>query len=170
LLHELGAEDVVLNTVSDYSGPIALEADGRLYYGATAFNGIADLYRFSASEVAGAFGPTALTLDEVHRFLANGVNGYLATSDSGQVWQTDFASLNVIDTSTAVATEVATSDGASFSISHLDTAHGMLLANVTDFSDFSNPRSTVFAVVPEPVTASLFLTGAIGISYRRRRP
>ncbi len=165
----LSAEDVVLDTVSDYSGPIALDAAGSLYYGATAFNGIADLYRFSADEVSGAMGPAVLALDEPHRFLANGVNGYLASTGNTQLWHTDFASLNVIDTDTAAVKQVATSASVSVSISHLDTGNGMLVTNVTDFSDFSNPRSTVYAVVPEPTTASMLAAACMGISRRRRR-
>ncbi|MEO8350402.1 MAG: hypothetical protein ABI680_01645 [Chthoniobacteraceae bacterium] len=165
---ELSAEDIVLDTVSDYSGSIALDADGSLYYGATAFNGIADLYRYSASEVASATGPVALTLDGSHRVLANGVNGYLAINGTAQLWHTDFSSLNVIDTGTATATQVATSDRASFSISHLDTTNGMLVTNVTDFSDFSNPRSSVYAVVPEPATGALHLVAGLSFACRRR--
>lgn len=160
----LSAEDIIVTAGDDFSGPVALDSAGSLFYGGSGFN-VPDIYRFSASEVAGAFGPSTLTLDAAHRVIANGGNGYLASASVTELWQTNFGALNLIDPGAATSTQIATS---SESITFLDAAtDGTLIANVTDFTDFSNPRSTVFAIVPEPATAALLGAGLLAISRRR---
>ena len=158
----LGPADTIIDTVGDYSGPVEMDANGALFYGASGANGIDDLYRFSAAEVAGAFGPASLTLDGAHRLLANGANAYLAPGDGAALWQSDYAALTLIDTNTATSSAIGTTPD---SLGQLDFANGELFASVTKFS---TSRSSVFGVVPEPGAAAL-LAGALGILALRRR-
>jgi len=159
----LGVEDTIIDTVSDYSGPVEMDASGALFYGATGANGIGDLYRFNAAEVAGAFGPTSLALDVAHRLIENGVNAYLAMEGGTALWQSNFGALNLIDTLGATSASIATS--ANF-IGQLDAIDGEVFASVTDFA---TSRSAVYGVVPEAGTGALLLSALGIISLRRSR-
>jgi hypothetical protein len=165
----LSSADSIVDTVSDYSGPVEFDAAGALFYGASAVNGIVDLYRFNAAEIAGAFGPTNLTLDGAHRALANGANAYLAAGGGTSLWQTFYptfpaaATLNLIDTTAGTAKPIGSSAN---SIGQLDFANGELFVSVTNFG---TNRSAVYGVVPEP-SSTLSVAIALGsFGWRRRR-
>ena len=160
----LSAADTILDTVNDYSGPIAFDAAGNLFYGGSGSFAQPDLYRFSAAEVAAAngAGPT-LGLDPAHRFLVNGTNAYLAFNGAGGLWHTDYGTLNLIDLNTATSTAVG---GTPDSIGNLDVAGPALYAAVTN-SAFNH--SAVFLIVPEPSSLLLLLVGLAALTPRRRR-
>ena len=158
----LGPADMIVDTVSDYSGPVEIDAGGALFYGASGANGINDLYRFSAADVLGAVGPANLTLDALHRLVVNGANAYLAAGDGAELWQNNYAMLSRIDTMTGTSSTIGATPN---SLGQLDFANGELFASVTKFS---TNRSSVYGVVPEPGTASL-LAAAFGIVALRRR-
>jgi hypothetical protein len=156
--------DLIIDTPTDYSGPVEFGPGGALFYGGSGSFGMPNLFRFNAGEVAAAngAGPT-LTLDAPHLFLANGANAALAFDGVDGLWHTNFGTLDVIDTDTSVSTPVGTT---SDSIGPLDFTAGILFANVTK-SSFD--RSSVFAVVPEPSCATLALVGLTALGTRRRR-
>jgi hypothetical protein len=158
----LGTADQIIETGGDYSGPVARDANGSLFYGATGFLSVKDLYRFNALEVAGAFGPTTLTLDAAHRVIANGSNAYLAEDAINGLWQDSFTALNLIDVDAATSTPIATTTD---SLGQLEAVNGEVYANVTNFT---TARSSVYAVVPEPGSAAL-LAIALGMMSLRRR-
>ena len=159
----LSAADLILDTPNDYSGPIDFDAAGNLFYGGSGSFGRTDLHRYSAAEVAGAFGAgTTLTLDAPHLYLANGGNAYLAF-DGAALWQSAFTSLNRIDVTTPVSAEIGTSTD---SIGHLDEVGGTLYVNITKAS-FDG--SAVYAVVPEPTSTLLLALGLASFTIRRRR-
>ena len=160
----LGVADVIVDTPNDYSGPIAFDAAGNLFYGGSGSFARPDLFRFTASEVAAAVGagPTQ-SLDAAHRFLANGSNAYLAFDGANALWHTDFSSLDLIDTTTAASNVIG---GSLDSIGQLDVAGPALYAAVTN-SNFDH--SAVFWVVPEPSTALLLTLGLAALTRSRRR-
>ena len=160
----LGAADTIIDTPNDYSGPIVFDAAGGLFYGGSGTYGRTDLFRYTAGEVAAAYGagPT-LGLDAAHLFSANGTNAYLARDGSGALWHTDFSSLDLIDTNTAAGTVIGGSTG---SIGQLDVAGPVLFATVTN-SSFDH--SAVFWVVPEPSAVLLLTLGLTALTQRRRR-
>lgn len=124
----------------DYSGPVALDSAGNLYYGGTGFGIGGDIFRYTSTEIsAGGLGP-----DGGHKWADNSNNGYFDFDGIKSLYQTDFATLNVFDTS---ATEgAATSVGSSTnSIGHLAHAAGSLAVNITDYG--AN-NSAIFLVTP----------------------
>lgn len=157
-------ETVQILASSDFSGPVAADSDGNLYYGATAFGAGGKIYRYSGLE-ANAGG---LTLDAGHVWVANPGNAFFDLDAAVGLYQTDFATLNLYDLLTGGATAVGSSAD---SIGNLASATGVLAATVTDYGSFStsaDDRSAVFAVVPEP-SAMVLLVGAAGLVLRRRR-
>lgn len=153
----LGAADTIVNTPNDYSGPVAFDAAGNLFYGGSGTYARSDLFRFTAAEVAAAYGagPT-LSLDPAHLFLANGPNAYLTLDSTGALWHASFTALDLIDPATAASTPIGDSTD---SIGQLDVAGPTLYATVTN-ATFDH--SAVFWVVPEPSTAALLLTLGLG--------
>lgn len=157
------AADTIIDTSTDFSGPVEFGPAGSLFYGGTGF-AMRDLFRFSAAEVAGAIGEnSALALDNPHLFLANDVNGALAFSGVDELWQTNNTTLNVIDTDTKESTQVATTTNF---MGQLDYVDGKLIASV---SNFGAGRSSVYAVVPEPSCALFAFVGLAALTTRRRK-
>jgi len=163
---QLSAADLILNTPNDYSGPLEFDAAGNLFYGGSGSFAQPDLYRYTAAEVAAATGAGPdLTLDDPHRYLANGTNAYLALDGSGALWHSSFATLDLINTTIPGSTPIGTTTD---SIGHLDFAGLTLFANVTA-ATFDH--SAVYAVVPEPTCAALLVLGLGALAGpRRRRP
>jgi hypothetical protein len=160
----LGTADLILDTPDDYSGPIEFDAAGNLFYGGSGAFARPNLFRYSAAEVASAFGAgTTLSLDISHQYLANGNNAYLAFDGATSLWQSNYSAINRIDTTTPTSTPIATS---SESIGHLDFKNTTLYAAVTNFS---TNRSAVFAVTPVPEPGSaIVLFGALSLFAHRR--
>lgn len=161
----LDAADLIVDTPSDYSGPLVFDAAGNLFYGGSGTFAQPHMHRFSASEVVAAAGagPTQ-TLDVAHQYLANGGNAYLAHDGAGTIWQSNFGTLNRINTT--VPGSVVIANSADFGIGHLDFANGTLFAAVTNAA---YNQSSVYAVVPEPGSAGLFLLGCAVLTRRFRR-
>jgi hypothetical protein len=161
----LSGADLILDTPTDYSGPVEFGLAGSFFYGGTAASGgTPNLFRFSGAEIlaANGGGPT-LTLDNPHLFLANGANAGLAFDGANGLWHTKSGVLDIIDTDTATSTPVGTTSNF---LGQIDYAFGTVYAGVTDFA--SN-RSAVFAVVPEPNCAIIAILGLALSEARRRR-
>lgn len=152
-----GETTEVLNS-SDYSGPVAVDAGGRLYYGATAFGAGGGIYRYSSAEA----NEGGLSLDGAHLWVANPGNAYFEMDPVLGLFQTDFSTVNLFDVVTGAATPVGSS---SDSIGNLASAGGTLAVTVTDYGTY---KSAVFAVVPEP-SAIFFVVAGAGLALRRRR-
>jgi len=165
-----GATDVIVNT-ADFSGPITFDQNGALFYGATGFAGVSDLYRFTAAEVATAFGPTTLSLDAAHRVLANGGNSYFdfAGAQPNQTrtfFGNDGSRLARV---TGTASESYTEETIAVSphsIGHIAATRDVAYVAVTDFA---TNRSAVYSVVPEPGSTLLLAAGGTLVALRRRR-
>lgn len=158
-----GATTQVLSS-SDSSGPVAVDAGGRLYYGGTAFGVGGKIYRYSSAE-ANAGG---LSLDAGHVWSANSGNAYFDLDATAGLFQTDFSTVNVFNLTTASSTSVGNTAGV---IGNLASAPGVLAVTVTDYGSFStsaDDKSAVFAVVPEPSSSLLLAFGMLAFARRRR--
>ncbi|MEO6738909.1 MAG: PEP-CTERM sorting domain-containing protein [Chthoniobacteraceae bacterium] len=158
-----GATTQVLNS-SDFSGPVAVDSSGRLYYGATAFGAGGNVYRYSSAE-ANAGG---LTLDAGHVWSPNSDNAYFDLDASAGLYQTDFSTVKLLDLVTGSATSVGSSAD---TIGNLASVSGKLALAVTNYggAGSADDLSSVFAVVPEPSSALLLAFAAAGLAARRRR-
>jgi hypothetical protein len=159
----LSAADLIIDTPTDYSGPIEFGLNS-FYYGGSGSFGMPNLFRFTGGEILAADdgGPT-LTLDNPHLFIANGTNAGLVFDGADGLWHSNYGALDVIDIDTATSTPVATTPD---SIGQLDFANGRVYANVTK-STFD--RSAVFTVVPEPSFSLLTFVGIAALGIRRKR-
>ena len=167
----LGAGDIIINTVSDYSGPIEYSGTD-FYYGASGYNGIHGLYRFSTAEIESAFGPTELTLDDNHKFGLTTTDyvGSLSFGSGRDLWKNDAVSPNLLrfDRDTGAVDLMIASAQGSATLGPLDFASGVLYVDVSDFT-LGRVRSSIFTVVPEPSTALTLLAGTFIFLRRRRR-
>lgn len=156
-----GATTQVLGS-ADYSGPVAVDASGQLYYGATAFGAGGKIYRYSSAE-ANAGG---LSLDAGHVWSPNSGNAYFDLDASKGLYQTDFTSVNLFNLLSATSTPVGSSAN---SIGSLASASGALAVTVTSYGVTSaTDRSAVFAVVPEPSSGLLLALGVLVLARRRK--
>ena len=156
-----GATTQVLGS-GDYSGPVAVDAAGQLYYGATGFIVGGNIYRYSSVE-ANAGG---LTLDAGHVWSPNSGNAFFDLDGSQGLYQTDFSTVNRFNLATGAATAVGSSTN---SIGNLASASGVLAVTVTSYGvTAATNQSAVFAVVPEPSSAMLFAFGVIILARRRK--
>ena len=160
----LDAADLIVDTPSDYSGPLVFDAGGNLFYGGSGDYGQPHLHRFSAAEVAAAAGAGPAQTLVAHQYLANGANAYLAYDGAGKIWHSNFGTLSRIDTT--VPGSVAIGSSPDFGIGHLDVADGTLFVAVTNSA---YTQSSVYAVVPEPGTAGLLALGFAALTRRVRR-
>jgi PEP-CTERM motif len=157
-----GAATTVL-TSSDFSGPVAFDAGGSLYYGATAFGAGGDIFRYPMADLASG----GLVLDGAHKWTDNAGNAFF-DSDGSMLLQTDFSALSSYSFGSASATVMAATANSFGSIA---MENGTAFATVTDYggAPFSDDRSAVFAVVPEPATTLLAGLGITLVALRRRR-
>ena len=161
-----GATTQVLNS-ADFSGPVGVDASGRLYYGATAFGTGGNIYRYSSAE-ANAGG---LLLDAGHVWAANPGNAYFDLDAASGLYQTDSTTVKRFDLATSAATSVGSGTSGADAIGNLASAPGVLALTVTNYGSFStsaDDRSAVFAVVPEPSSAVLLALGMLAFARRRR--
>lgn len=147
-------------TSSDYSGPLALDAAGTLYYGATMYGAGGDIFKYTAAELAAG----GLGLDAEHNYIENPGNAYFAYGSDGALYSTDFSSI-IRNTLGAVPGSESWATSSQY-IGNLAEKAGTVFATVTDYG--AN-RSAVFAVVPEPATSACLLFGAGLLFFRRRR-
>lgn len=147
-------------TSSDYSGPLALDGAGALYYGATMYGAGGDIFKYSAAELAAG----GLGLDAGHNYIENPGNAYFSYGSDGALYSTNFTSI-IRNTLGAVPSSEAWATSSQF-IGNLAEESGTVFATVTDYG---TNRSSVFAVVPEPATAACLLLGSGMLFLRRRR-
>lgn len=159
-----GAMTQVLGS-SDYSGPVAVDASGQLYYGATGFTAAGGkIYRYSSAE-ANAGG---LSLDAGHEWSPTSGNAFFDLDASLGLYRTDSSALNLLSLTTGASTPVGSSVN---SIGNLASAAGVLAMAVTDYGSFltsADDKSAVFLVVPEPSSALLLALGMLAFARRRR--
>ncbi len=154
-----GATTTLLTT-TDYSGPVALDTAGSLYYGATQYGVGGDIFKYTAAELAVG----GLVLDAGHKFRDNVNNAdFTLPEGSPALFTTDYSGifreeLGAVPNAQTWATSTHT-------IGFLANSGGAIFASVTDYG--AN-RSAVFAVVPEPATASLLALAAGLLGFRRR--
>ncbi|MEQ1860640.1 MAG: PEP-CTERM sorting domain-containing protein [Chthoniobacteraceae bacterium] len=165
----LGSDDTIVNADGDYNGVFEYSG-GELYYGASGYNPVKGLYRFTSSEVTGAIGAGELVLDVDHKFGATTTNhvGALAFGNGTDLWKDDPFSTNLLlfDRSNGGVSTIGTA-GSGSTLGQLDFAANSLFVNVTDFN---TSRSSIFKVsVPEPSTAAILFAG-LALFLRRRRP
>jgi hypothetical protein len=154
-----GATTTVL-TSSDYSGPVALDNDGALFYGANEFGAGGDVFKYTASELAVG----GLTLDGAHKFRDNVNNASFAyTESSPALFTTDYAS--IFRESVGPVAEVQTWATSTNFIGYLADANSVIYAGVTDYG---TNRSAVYSVVPEPSSIGLLALAAGLLGVRRR--
>lgn len=147
-------------TSSDYSGPVAFDADGTLYYGATMYGAGGDIFKYSAADLAAG----GLLLDAGHKYIENPGNAYFAYGSDGALYSTDFTSI-IRNTLGAAPGSESWATSSQF-IGNLAEEAGTVYATVTDYG---TNRSAVFAVVPEPASAACLIFGAGLLFLRRRR-
>lgn len=159
-----GATTQVLGS-SDFSGPVAMDAAGQLYYGATGFTAAGgNIYRYSSAE-ANAGG---LSLDAGHVWGPSSGNAYFDLDATGGLFQTDSATVKRFDLATASTTSVGSSVD---TIGNLASASGVLALAITNYGSFAtsaDDQSAVFAVVPEPQSAMLLAFGCLILARRRK--
>ena len=154
-----GATTTVL-TSADYSGPVALDASGTLYYGATQYGAGGNIFKYTAADLtAGGLG-----LDVGHKYIENPANAYFSYGSDGALYSTDFA--NIIRYTLGASPAGQTWATSLQSIGNLAEESGTLYATVTNYG---TNRSAVFAVVPEPGTTLFVVAGIAGMALRRRR-
>ncbi len=156
----LGNPDVILDTGTEFSGPVESVSSLMIYGSASS-----GLYRYFLTEVAAAIGPGQLSVEVSRRFLDNGANSYLARGDSSHVWRDSFSSdeLQLIDTGSGEVSVIGTASG---TLGNLDAAGDRLVAVVTQYG--ASTSSHVFAVIPEPTTAVVAL-GCLVLALLRRK-
>ncbi len=148
-------------TSSDYSGPVAMDETGALFYGANQYGAGGDIFKYSAAELALG----GLTLDAAHKFIENVNNSSLSYDQAGPyLFTSDYSSIFRENAGPTPGTETwATSFHA---IGYLSNSGDTVFAGVTDYT---NNRSAVYAVVPEPATAGLLGLSAFILGLRRRQ-
>lgn len=154
-----GATTTVLTSV-DYSGPLALDASGTLYYGATQYGAGGDIFKYTADDL----GAGGLVLDAGHQYVENPANAYFSYGSDGALYGTDFAS--IIRYTLGASPGAQTWATSSQTIGNLAEESGTVFATVTNYG---TNRSAVFALVPEPGTTLFVATGIAGLALRRRR-
>ena len=99
----LSAPDLILDTGTEFSGPLEQGSSVMLYGSASS-----GLYRYFLTEVAASIGPGQLPFDSAHRLLNNGANSYLAAAGGNFVWRDSFDSdeLQRIDVGTGATSVV----------------------------------------------------------------
>ena len=164
---DTGGLDVIVDTgnngMGDASGPIAFDARGALYYGATTFGtnpGTGGIFQFDAASVAGAAGPAALTLPTT-AYIDNGSNQYL-NSDGGtglfQIYSPGVrgipATVSLYDVDTRAAAPVGSTGGGEF-FGGTGFASGTLFTALTNntFTRIERVRHCPRAVGPAPAGA-----------------
>ena len=172
-----GQLDSILNTVSDYSGPLAFSSTGELLYGSTNFGGVAPaIYSFTSSEVDGVINAdpmvsdTELLISDGDLQFANPSNQFFAYRDDAHLFH-GYSGASAIVTRynrTALTTEtVGQAGGAGQFLGGLASVGSDLFVVVT--SDFMSGPSLVVRVVPEPTSALLLVLAGSGIISRRLR-
>lgn len=175
----LSAPDLILDTdpdgagpaAGDNSGPIAFDGAGALIYGANKAS-IDGIFRFTADEVASAFGPSQLTLvPPENRVFANGQNQYLARIDGFRFFQTyspfsGTPTATVFDFSSEVVEPVGRGSSATGDyFSGAAVSNGNLIVGLTSGAG----NTAVYRVVPEPTGVLLVIFGAATLLMRSRR-
>jgi hypothetical protein len=164
-----GAVDSVLNASPDYSGPVEIDALGRVIYGYTGFvvsSVPKGLYAYSEGDLAAGLGAGEVAIDGSHRVATVTPNAWLAPGAGNLLRQTGGSQLSLIDLSNGTMDPIASS---THSIGQLDGQNGTVFANVSRYS--GTPLSTVYRVtpVPEPTAFLAIFGGLCVLSSVRRR-
>lgn len=154
-----GATTTIL-TSSDFSGPVAMDEAGALFYGANQYGAGGDIFKYSAAEIAAG----GLTLDAGHKFRENVNNASLAYSELGPyLFTTDYS--GIFRENAGAVTGVETWATSPHAIGFLSDVDEFVFAGVTNYS---TNRSAVYSVVPEPAAAGLLAMAFGLLSFRRR--
>lgn len=147
-----GSLDTIVGDTGGWGGPVAFDASGNMYYCVPNPNfgqpGIGGLYRFSRSQVVGAFGSGELQLSD-GQYLDDALDGCfdMAYDDQmGRLFVTtgnDFAAqIQVYDTTTGAVSLFATKTSGAFWSTYLRFRPGS-----RPFSPYNGPDAGVLSVI-----------------------
>lgn len=173
---------VIIDNISEFSAGFAVDLAGDLYVSTTDYDSNFNpqplqLYKFTATQIAGAISGTALTLAEGEHLTTLTKNGSLAVDGLGRIWAAGFGGAGfemydpVTDTRTTFvpglpnANYVVTtfSDGVDDYVGYINASGTSSGATLTyGYDKAAN-------LVPEPGASLLLLLGLAGFAARRRR-
>jgi hypothetical protein len=167
-----GATAAVLDTGGDFSGGIAFDAAGNLYYGATAFGSLpGGIYKFTAAQIADALtNHITLSISDGVLVFDDGNNQYLGYGGGNTLYQANSpfgsaATLTSFDLLNLTSRTLGATGDTDFFGATDANASGFYVAVTADFS--SGP-SAVFLVIPEPGSTALLGLGALGLLAVRK--
>jgi hypothetical protein len=156
------------------SGPIAFDANGTLYYGATSYGDSGGIYAFTSAQVANALSGTPISFSSATPLFTNTSNQYLASLNANSLYQVDSYDTNLL-TSYDPATLTFLTAGQIDSADEGDTYDGLALvgggvavAVSSQYGEVGATDSEVFLVTPEPGSAALLAFGGAWLIGRRR--
>jgi len=147
-----GSLDTIVGDTAGWSGPIAFDASGNMYYCVPNPNfgqpGVDGLYRFSRSQVVGALGSGELRLSD-GQYLGDALDGCfdMAYDDQmGRLFVTTgnnfTAQIEVYDTTTGAVSQFATKTSGTFWSTYLRFRPGS-----KPFSPYNGPDAGVLSVI-----------------------
>lgn len=167
-----GATQVVVTNTNDFSGPVAFDTMGNLFYGGAgspfAVNPPTDIFRFSGAEISVALATmTPLDLSAAAPFASTPGNSHFAFAEGIGLFTHPpdgvAGGISLIDPVTGASVPVPGAPAPVLgSISHNGTA---LYGISTDFS----ASTSSFVLIPEPSRSALATFAFLTVLLRRRR-
>ncbi|MEM8953572.1 MAG: hypothetical protein AAGD22_05415 [Verrucomicrobiota bacterium] len=160
-----GATTLVVTNTNDFSGPIAFDTAGALYYGSSGFNIPTDIFMFTDSAIMNAIdntNPIDFSLES--SFLATaGNSAFDFVAGEGLYRNFSGSDLSLVDLT--IPSETAVPDPPPGFIGPIAHNGSALYAVTTNFT----LGSSSFFIVPEPSSALLIYGAVFAVFARRRR-
>lgn len=158
--------DMIVDAASTYSGPMAFDAAGNMFYGTSGNAGGQSLIKWSAAQVAGAIGTSTLAPGDGSA-LATGLNGIsgLASYGTDLIFSTNawVGPYKLMRYSGGAVSEIATGN-AWLGTVRVNSATGAITVAM------DNKIETLTAAVPEPCSLLVLTLGLSGLTaFRRKR-